>query len=131
MLTAVSNCLSPVLVSTKDRESERLTVHINAYGPQEGGDNYFNDQIIKFWEDLEEEIMMAYAADCAIVVQLDANAKIGRRHIKNDCHDTSKNGVLLLEMAERQSLSIANTFDMCEGTMTRQRNVDNSHVKHN
>ena len=31
------------------------------------------------------------------------------------------NGKLLLEMTERQNLTIANTLDMCEGVITRER----------
>ena len=95
LLTAVSDALSPMLVSPKERESEMMTVQIkvnginiriiNAYGPQEGNAQY-NDEILKFWEDLEDEIITAYVNDCAIVVQLDANAKIGTKYIQNDFH---------------------------------------------
>ena len=52
---------------------------------------------------------------------MDANAKLGKNNIKNDPHETSNNGKLLLEMVERQNLSVANTLDKCKGVITRER----------
>ena len=35
----------------------------------------------------------------------------------------SNNGKLMLDIIKRQSLHIANSFDLCEGTITRERSV--------
>ena len=65
--------------------------------------------------------MDAQENDCMVVVELDANAKIGNKIIKGDPHVSTPNGKLLVEMAQRQNLVIANSMDICEGTITRER----------
>ena len=130
LLTAVDENLLPVLISTgKCETSEILVVQlktenhniriINAYGPQE--DNYNKDDIYDFWQELEEEIMMAKEDNCLVLIQMDANAKLGRDTIKNDPHDTSGNGKLLLDIMSRQNLSVVNGMEICEGVITRER----------
>ena len=52
---------------------------------------------------------------------MDANAKVGCDIIKSDPHKLSSNGQLLLELIERQKLSILNANDLCEGVITRHR----------
>ena len=130
LLTAVDHDLQPVLVSTggEDTESEVLTVQvkvntkdiriINAYGPQEDDSK---ENIIDFWSEIEREIIKAKDNNCLIVIQMDANAKVGKEVIKNDPHETSNNGKILLEMVERNNLTIANSLSKCNGVITRDR----------
>ena len=130
LLTAVDEKLSPVLISTgQHEESEVLVVQcraqsydiriINAYGPQE--DAYNKEVIYAFWQELEEEIVSAIDDDCMLVIEMDANAKLGRENIENDPHDVTHNGKLLLDIVQRNNLTIANTMDICEGVIARER----------
>ena len=98
----------------------------NCYGPQESGQSQrpVSEQSIAiniFWQELEKEVIEAYSDGCMIVIEMDANAKIGWKFLKNDPNDTSDNGKLLLELVDRQSLKILNCSKKCEGTISRQR----------
>ena len=130
LLTAADENLNPVLISTgKEDDSEILTVQvkagkheiriINAYGPQE--DECNKDVIYRFWQEIEEEITNAKDDDCMIIIQLDANAKIGNKHVKNDPNDETPNGRILIDIVERQNMTIANTMELCKGVITRER----------
>ena len=130
LLTAVNENLTPVLITAgQEEDSEILTVQvkageqdiriINAYGPQE--DVCSKDDIYKFWQEIEQEISTAKDDNCLIVIQLDANAKIGKENIKDDPHDTTVNGKILLDLVERQNLTIVNTLEKCSGVITRER----------
>ena len=59
--------------------------------------------------------------NCMLILQLDANAKIGKQNLKNDPNDESPNGRLLLDIVERQHLTIVNTMELCKGVITRER----------
>ena len=65
---------------------------INAYGPQEDDDK---DKIISFYEKLEEEIGLAFELDCWLMIECDANAKLGYEIIRNAPNQQSENGNLL------------------------------------
>ena len=130
LMTAVDENLSPVLISTGKKENSEILVvqvkaekHdvriINAYGPQE--DSYNKHEIYEFWQELEEEIVSAIENKCLLVIELDANAKLGKEHIKNDPNDTTENGKLLLDILGRHNLTVVNTMDICDGTITRER----------
>ena len=134
LLTAVNENLSPVLISTgKCEESEILVVQckaqnydiriINAYGPQE--DLFNKEKIYSFWQELEQEVVTAIEDECLVVIELDANAKLGSEHNEDDPHNVTENGKLLLDIAQRQNLSIVNTMDVCEGVITRERITKN------
>ena len=62
-----------------------------------------------------------YEADCEIVIELDANAKVGSSVLKNDPNSQSENGKLMMEMLERQNLHLVNASSLCKGTITRHR----------
>ena len=126
LLTAIEEDLEPVLISTgEDEENEIITVQINvageairiinAYGPQEDE----NDQkILSFWTEIENEIVNSKENDCLTVLQMDANAKVGKGEIKKDPHEASNNGKILLEMTKRQNMTIANAINLCTGVIT-------------
>ena len=121
--------LSPVLISTgQEEDSEVLTVQakvghhdvkiINAYGPQEDDGK---KEVFKFWQEIEQEIVSSREENCLLILQLDANAKIGKESIKGDPNDRSFNGRILIDVAQRQNLTIVNTLDLCKGIITRER----------
>ena len=130
LLTAVDEKLLPVLISTGKKDASEILVvqvksenHsiriINAYGPQE--DTYNKDDIFEFWQELEQEVMSAKDDGCLLVIQLDANAKLGSEIIKSDPHNITENGQLLLDLMDRQNLSVVNAMDICTGVITRER----------
>ena len=80
---------------------------INGYGTQE--DDTFGNRLT-FWQALEQEIVAAKNDNCMILIQMDANAKIGKDRIPDDPNEESKNGRIMMEMVERQELAITNTF---------------------
>ena len=127
LLTAVNENLGSTLVSST--ESEILVIQtkidqtdlriINAYGPQELDAE--KENIFRFWQDLEKEVISAKDQNCGILIQMDANAKVGYEVIRNDPNQLSNNGRVLLELVERQQLSILNANELCEGVITRHR----------
>ena len=128
LLTAAIDDTNPVLIHSGSDDNEILTIQvevnenkirvINAYGPQED-DN--TNKIISFWQEIESEIIDAKANNCMILIQLDANAKVGTKHIKKDPNQMSDNGRIMMDIIERQDLELANTNEKCFGTITRER----------
>ena len=125
LLTAVDVSLNPHVIT---EDSEVLTIQIkanshnirviNAYGPQE--DDEIN-KILEFWEQIENEIIEAKNNSCFILIQLDANAKIGSQYLRDDPHKTSSNGLIMLDMVKRQNMTIVNIMEQCTGVTTRER----------
>ena len=89
MLLAIHKTLDPVLIFEGDNDVELLVVQgeigkqsirfFNAYGPQE------DDSIEKtlgFYERLEEEVKQALVDNCLVLIESDANAKLGPEVIK-------------------------------------------------
>ena len=128
LLTAIDNNLNPVLISTGSEDFEALIIQVkigskdlrifNCYGPQEQSQAQrpVNEQtaaINIFWQELEKEIINAYEDNCMILIEMDANAKIGWKNIRQDPHETSENGQLLLDLADRQGLKILNCSPKC------------------
>ena len=91
---------------------------MQGYGPQEDDDI---NHILNFWQEVEAETIKAKDEDCHIIIQMDANAKIGSENIKGDPHKMSNNGKIMLDIMKRQSLTIVNTLNVCKGTITRER----------
>ena len=104
LLTAVKENLNPVLVNTGQDDTAILVVQvkvgnlevrvINAFGPQEDSCNKGN--IWKFWQELEGEIINAKEENCAVLLEFDANAKLGSKIIANDPNCMSENGKYFL-----------------------------------
>jgi hypothetical protein len=63
--------------------------------------------------------------NCLVLVQLDANAKVGKSVIPSDTKETSENGKLLINLIERENLYLQNISQFCKGVITRQRNTKN------
>ena len=71
---------------------------------------------------LEEEILAAKNDNCCILIQSDANAKVGRVIIPGNTHKCiDENGQQLIALIERHDLEILNGHKNCVGTVTRYR----------
>ena len=76
---------------------------------------------IPFFLALEEEVVKAELAGKSIIIELDANAKLGPDFIPGDKHQQSENGRLLADIIERHGLIIGNSLKKCTGLVTRKR----------
>ena len=99
---------------------------INGYGPQEHEDT---SSILRYWQELEAEVINAKDCNRDIIIQMDANAKLGSDIIKGDPHKMSNNGKLLYDLVERQDLVIVNALDICKGSITRERAFEDKSEK--
>ena len=54
---------------------------MDGYGPQE---NWHENDIMPIWLTVEEEIAAAEIYGRSVIIQMDANAKLGSTYIKND-----------------------------------------------
>ena len=144
LLTAVSQDIEPVLISTGNENIEMIVVQgrigkynirmFNCYGPQEVNQSQRpkaeqEEIVTSFWIELEKEIIKAKDDDVLVVVQMDANAKVGKDYIKDDPNYKSDNGRLLLGLVERQNLRILNSSNQCLGVVTRDRIAGDNHEK--
>ena len=136
LLTCIIEDLNPVLINTANEDIELMTVEvnigsekiriINGYGPQEHDDT---NSIISFWQELETEVISANDLNRNIIIQMDANAKLGPDIIKGDPQKMSNNGKLLYDFIQRQDLIIVNALDICKGSITRERTLENKSEK--
>ena len=136
LLTAINTSLEPVLIQAVNEEIEILVVQcsigkcnvriINCYGPQEDEPM---DKKLTFWQTLQQEINAAKNVNSMILIQMDANAKLGKKIIKQDPHNITENGKLLKDLIDRESLSLLNSSDLCKGAITRHRVTKNNEEK--
>ena len=73
----------------------------------------------------ETEIERAELAGKSIMIELDANSKLGQNYIPKDPHKITPNGTLLAGIIERHTLVVGNNSDKCVCTITRQRVIRN------
>ena len=78
-----------------------------------------------FFTKLEEEIVSAKLANKAIIIQMDANSKLGKEIVPNNPKEQSQNGKVLAEIVERNALVVANSLsEKCQGLITRKRTTE-------
>ena len=128
VLTAVASHLSPIHVPLEVEDVDIVVVEavvgnqkirlINAYGPQETESKYIRN---KFWEVIETEVVNAKNEGCFLIIEMDANAKLGPDIIPNDPNPMSSNGSLLWGVISRQKLTCLNSDPRCKGSITRYR----------
>ena len=125
--------LNPVFISEGDDDVEVLVIQIEvqqfkircigAYGPQE------KDHIERksnFWTRLSKEVEEAYENDLAIIFQMDGNLWAGPEVVKNDPNECNGNGKMFKKfLQEHPYLSVVNSLDVCQGTLTRVRKLKN------
>ena len=127
-MIAIHQDLNPKLIEEYSDDFELLIVEVetkdsairvmSGCGPQE---NWEEEKRILFFLQLEIEIEKAELAGKSILIQMDANSKLGSKHIKNDPHEMSPNGALLSKIIERHNLTVGNGSEKCEGLITRRR----------
>ena len=128
---AVHKSLKPVLIDEYSDDFELLVVEVklgakevrimSGYGPQE---NLKKEDRIPFFEKLEEEIVKAKTDEKAVIIQMDANSKLGPKVIKGDPHPQSENGKLLNDIIDRNGLVVINSLqNKCVGKITRKRST--------
>ena len=91
---------------------------ITRYGPQE---TWEEERRLPFFLKLEEEIVKAVMAGKAVIIEMDANAKLGKKHIPDDPYEITQNAKLLEEIIERQNHFVVNGSRKCKGNITRKR----------
>ena len=120
--------LKPVLIHEYSDDFELLVVEIevanrqirvmSGYGPQE---SWSESERMPFFLALEEEIIKAQLAGRSILIELDANSKLGPKLVPGDMHEQSMNGKVLAAIIARHGLIIGNSMKKCKGTVTRKR----------
>ena len=127
-MIAVHHDLNPKLIEEYDDEFELLVVEIktveesirviSGYGPQE---NWEEERRLPFFIALETEIEKATLAGKTVIIEMDANSKLGPNYIPEDPHDMTPNGALLAGIIDRHNLIVGNGSNKCKGVITRKR----------
>ena len=105
------------LLSKLAQKKKNIRV-ISGYGPQE---NLEEEKRLMVFTALETEIEKAELAGKSVIVEMDANAKLGPKYIAKDPHGITPDGSLLAGVIERHSLNVGNGTKECKGTITRKR----------
>ena len=96
---------------------------MSGYGPQE---SWPETDRMAFFLALEEEIVKAELDGKSILIELDANSKLGPELIPGDLHSQSDNGKILAAIIARHGLVIGNSMKQCQGLITRKRVTKNA-----
>ena len=121
--------LNPVLIKEYNEEFELIVVEVSThketirvmtgYGPQE---NWNENDRMPFWLAVDEEISAAEIYGRSVIIQMDANAKLGSTYIKGDPNKITGNGNILAGIVNRHAMVVVNGLTKkCTGTITRQR----------
>ena len=127
-IIAVHEDLSPKLIEEYSEEFELLVVEIktkqkdirviSGYGPQE---TWVEESRMPFFLALDVEIEKAQLAGKSVILEIDANSKLGPKYIPDDPHEMSPNGAILAEVFEKHNMVVANGSKKSTGTITRKR----------
>jgi exonuclease III len=127
------------ICQSESEESEILIVEakagtkvirfITAYGPQEPNskDEKKNNWI--FFNNLEQAIIKSQLIGASVIIEFDANSKLGPELLPGDPHQQSTNGSMLAGIITRQNLIIGNSLSKTTGLITRQRTTVNGEEK--
>ena len=129
-MIGVHKSLNPMLITEYNKDFELLVVEIDiskhkirivsGYGPQE---NWSEQDRLPFFLALEEEVIKAEMDGKDILIQMDANSKLGPEMIKGDPHIQTPNGKLLAQIVNRNDLKVINGNGIqskCKGIITRR-----------
>ena len=61
-----------------------------------------------FWDALEEELSSVELNGRSVIIQMDANAKLGKAYIQGDPHNMSVTGRVFSGIIERHALIVLN-----------------------
>ena len=94
---------------------------IAAYGVQE---NALKDKKDKFWNFIENEVKEAEQNEEGIIIEMDGNLHAGGL-VENDPNPQNVNGKMFMQFLQRNgSLAVVNSMNICEGVITRQRQLE-------
>ena len=129
---SIHKALKPCLIEEYSSEFELLVVEftvanksigiISGYGPQEC---WSEMERMPFFLALEQEIIKAELAGKSVLIEMDANSKLGPDLIPGDKHPQSQNGQVLSQIIKRHSLVVGNSMMQCSGLVTRKRATKN------
>ena len=130
----IHKALEPFLIKKYNDDFELLVVEakiqgkqvriITGYGPQE---NWSESERLPLFNAIEEDILNCRLNDIPIILQMDANSKLGPHIINEDPHGQSPNGQILAGILERHRLVVVNGLKTkCKGSITRKRVTVNS-----
>ena len=128
----VNKKLESTLLNEGDDDTEVMSVLvvvgdmlirvIIGYGVQE---NATKEKKEKFWDFIEKEVTEADSLEQGIILQMDGNLHAGDELIKNDPNPQNMNGKLFMQFLQRNpSLTVVNSLSICEGLITRQRELE-------
>ena len=127
-MLGVHKSLQHVLISEYSETFEMIVVEIKAsknvrlivgYGPQE---NIPVSERMPFFATLEEEIVNAKMAGKSVIIQMDANSKLGKNIIPNGPKAQSPNGKVLEGVINQNGLIVVNSLNQkCKGVITRRK----------
>ena len=106
------------LIVVETNTSEKTIRVITGYCPQECWEE---ERRLPFFLALEVEIEKAELEGKSVLIEMDANAKLGPRFIPGEPHAMTPNGALLAGIIEKHSLIVCNASRKCRGTITRRR----------
>ena len=128
-MLGIHKSLEPVLIEEYSDNFELIVAEIKVankdirvmtgYGPQE---YWLDEQKMPFFIALEEEVSKAIMANKSILIEIDANSKLGSSYIEKDPKPMSPNGTILSGIMERHALCVANGItEKCSGVITRKK----------
>ena len=130
-LICIHKSLDPVLIEEYSEKFELIVTEVKiankeirirtGYGPQE---TWSDEDKMPFYVALEEEVVKAQAEGKSIIMELDANCKLGTEYIPNDPQPMSGSGKIMAGIVDRHALCMANRIsDKVKGTITRKRST--------
>ena len=127
-MLAVHQDLKPKLIEEYNEPFELIVVEVETdkqnvrimtgVGPQE---NWEETKRMPFFIALESEIVKAQMAGKGVIIEIDANSKLGSSYIPNDPHIMSPNGKILASIIDNNALIVGNGSTKCKGVITRKR----------
>ena len=123
--------LKPGLTQQGDDDTECLSVQVTVenqdflcvtgYGPQLGDPAERKEG---FWKYLNEEANTAKDRNLGLIIQMDTNSWVGPEIIPKDPNKQNSNGKLMKHFLEQNpALTVVNALQLCDGSITRQRNT--------
>ena len=130
-IIGVHKALHPVLVEEYCESFELIVVQISVANRniriitgKGRHENYPETERLPFFQALEQEVIKAELSGCSVMIEMDANSKLGPAFISHD-KKQSPNGKILAGIINRQKLKVGNGLKQCIGTITRQRSTVN------
>ena len=133
-IIGIHESLNPVLISEYNETFELIVVEIEinnknirvitGYGPQEG---WKDEDRSQFFIALEKEIVSAEICNKSVIIEMDANSKLGPTIIDGDPHEQTNNGKMLIDIIVRHGLVVVNGLkDRRTGLITREKHTSRS-----